>query len=141
MNLSILKSPHWRVLLAALASAATWFAWACWANWGDSQQALVSGLSQGGVSFITTFVGSFLLETGFVRLGSSPAAMIATVTGVSGLSLTFMVTVHRMAGTPNLLLTILPVFTVVLLYCSSYLIGLKKLKRQDESNAVEVVCR
>lgn len=141
MKMTILKSPHWRVLLAALSSALTWFAWACWANWGEGYQTLVSGLSQGGVSFTTTFIGSFLLETGFARLGSSLPAMAATVAGVSGLSLACMLTVHRLAGTPNMLLTILPVFSVVLIYCTSYLIGLKKFKHKNESNAVEVACR
>lgn len=137
----ILQSPRWRVLFAALASAATWFAWAWWANRADSQQALLSGLSQGGVSFITTSIGSFLLEVLFARLGSSLAAMFATVAVVSGLSLSFMLSVHTLAGTPNLVLTILPVFSVVLLYCSSYVFGLKKLKQQDEITAVEAACR
>lgn len=137
----ILQSPRWRVFLSALASAVTWFAWAYWANRADSQQALLSGLSQGGVSFVTTSIGSFLLEVFFVRLGNSAVGLAITVALVSGLSLAFMLTVHLLAGTPNLVLTILPIFTVVLLYCSSYVIGLKKLKQQNEINAVEVACR
>lgn len=137
----ILQSPRWRVLLSALASAVTWFAWAYWANRADGQQALLSGLSQGGVSFITTSIGSFLLELFFVRLGHSTVGLAVTVALVSGLSLAFMLAVHLSAGTPNLVLTILPIFTVVLLYCSSYVIGLKKLKQQNEINAVEVACR
>lgn len=136
----LLQSPGCRVLLSALASAVTWFAWAYWANRADGDQALLSGLSQGGVSFVTTSVGSFLLELLFVRLGSGLAGMAASVALVSGLSLSFMVTAHWLARTPNLALTVLPVFTVVLLYCSSYVFGLKKLKQQNEINAVETAC-
>lgn len=140
MILRLLQSPRTRVLLAAFASAATWFAWAYWANRGDGQQALLSGLSQGGVSFITTSIGSFLLELLFVRLGSGILGMASSVALVSGLSLSFMVTVHWLARTPNPVLTILPVFTVVLLYCSSYVFGLKKLKQRNELDAVETAC-
>ncbi|CBL44582.1 hypothetical protein HDN1F_09990 [gamma proteobacterium HdN1] len=124
----IIHSAQARILLSALASAFTWFAWAWWANHSHGQQAWLSGLSQGGVSFITTSIGSFLLEVLFVRLGHSIYGMAASVALVSGLSLSFMISVHLMAGTPNLILTILPVFTVVLLYCSSYVFSLKKLK-------------
>ena len=136
----LLYSPRARVLLSALASAVTWFAWAYWANRSHGQQALLSGLSQGGVSFVTTSIGSFLLEVLFIRLGSGLAGMAGSVALVSGLSLSFMLSVHLLAGTPNLVLTILPVFTVVLLYCSSYVFGLKKLKQQNETSAVETAC-
>lgn len=135
----MIQSPLFRVVFAAISSAVTWFAWAYWANRAHGSQALVSGFSQGGVSFITTSIGSFLLETLFVRLGDSRASMAITVAIVSGLSLSFMVTVHTLAHTPNIVLTILPVFCVVLLYCSSYVFGLKKLKLQNEINAVETV--
>ena len=133
------QSPQARVFVAALLSAATWFAWAFWANRHDLDHAWISGLSQGGVSFITTSVGSSLLEFFHRRIGATRAGRIATVAMVSGCSLAFMVSVHTLARTPNLLTTILPVFTVVLLYCSSYVIGLQKIKNQYENNEVEVV--
>lgn len=123
--------------MAALLSAVTWFAWAYWANRHDSHHALVSGLSQGGVSFITTSVGSTLLEWLYLRMGASAGGRALSVMLVSGLSLAFMVTVHKMAHTPNLLLTVLPVFAVVLLYCTSYIYGLHKIKNQYETSEVE----
>lgn len=132
-------SPHWRVMVAALLSAVTWFAWAYWANRSDSAQALLSGLSQGGVSFVTTSIGSTLLEISFNRMGHRFVGALASVAMVSSLSLGFMVFTHTLAGTPNLLLTIAPVFTVVLLYCSSYVFGLHKIKLQHEPKAVETV--
>ena len=134
-----IHSPYWRVLSAAFGSAAIWFAWAYWANRGQPDQALISGLSQGGVSFVTTSIGSFLLELLFARLGSRLLGLAVCVAIVSSLSLSFMVTVHTLAHTPNMLLTILPVFTVVLLYCSSYVFGLRKLKLHNENKAVESV--
>ncbi|HVL01219.1 MAG TPA: hypothetical protein VM553_15480 [Dongiaceae bacterium] len=133
------QSPQARVFVAALMSAGTWFAWAFWANRHDLHHAWISGLSQGGVSFITTSVGSSLLEFFYRRIGATLAGRILSVALVSGFSLAFMVTVHTLAHTPNLLITILPVFAVVLLYCSSYVIGLQKIKNQYENNEVEVV--
>lgn len=131
------RSPIARVIIAALLSAITWFAWAWWANRADPSQALLSGLSQGAVSFTTTAIGSTLLEWFFLRMGHVQAGRILSVMLVSMLSLALMLTAHVSAGTPNLLLTILPVFTVVVLYCSSYILGLQKLKQKHEIHAVE----
>ena len=137
MIIRLLRSPRWRVLFAAVGSAVTWFAWAYWANRAHGNQAWLSGVSQGGISFCTTLVGSLLLEWLFLRTGQGWLGMATAVTVVSSLSLSFMVTVHTLAGTPNLVLTILPVFTVVLLYCSSYVFGLKKIKNHHDKKAVE----
>ena len=134
----IKASPQIRVLLSALMSAATWFCWAYWANHEHPHHALVSGLSQGGVSFTTTFVGTFLLEVLYVRLGSTLWGRASGAAIVSGLSLSFMITVHTLAHTPNMVMTILPVFAVVVVYCGSYIYGLHKIKTQNESDAVEV---
>lgn len=130
------RLPIVRVLMAALLSAITWFAWAWWANRAVPSQAWLSGLSQGAVSFTTTAIGSTLLEWFFRRMGHLLVGRIFSVVLVSMLSLALMLTIHLTAGTPNLVLTILPVFTVVVLYCSSYILGLQKLK-QHASQAVE----
>ena len=50
------------VAAAAIASALTWFCWAYWANREVPEQALMSGLFQGGVNLLTTAFGSALLE-------------------------------------------------------------------------------
>lgn len=131
------RSPFVRVAFGALLSAITWFGWAWWANRADPSQALLSGVSQGAVSFTTTAIGSTLLEWLFTRMGQSLSGRALSVALVSTLSLAMMLTAHLSAGTPNLLLTILPVFTVVVLYCSSYILGLHKLKQKDDVQAVE----
>lgn len=134
----IRESPQIRVLVSAVLSALIWFCWAYWANSEDPHHALLSGLSQGGVSFTTTFIGTFLLELLYQRMGGSQLGRVITAGTVCALSLTFMITVHTLAGTPNPVMTILPVFSVVVIYCGSYVYGLHKIRNQIESDAVEV---
>ncbi|MEZ5504533.1 MAG: hypothetical protein R3F38_00535 [Gammaproteobacteria bacterium] len=131
------RSPIARVIIAAVLSAITWFAWAWWANRAVPSQALLSGLSQGAVSFTTTAIGSTLLEWFFLRMGHLLVGRVLSVVLVCMLSLALMLTAHLSAGTPNIVLTILPVFTVVVLYCSSYILGLQKLKQKHDIQAVE----
>lgn len=126
--LALKNSARARVLLAALASAVTWFAWAFFANRHELHHAWTSGLSQGAVSFLTTSIGSGLLEILHRRLGRSRAGRVLAVVLVSSLSLGFMLVAHTLAHTPNLLLTIAPVFTVVVIYCSSYIVALQRLQ-------------
>lgn len=126
---SVARSPMLRVLIAGVLSALVWFCWAYWANRENPDQALVSGLFQGAVNFLTTSLGTAALEILFNRLGKSNTAGVVSVLIVSTLSLLLMVGAHIAANTPNLLLTILPVYGVVILYCSSYILGLKKLNK------------
>ena len=130
-----LRSPLFRVLAGAVLSAVTWFCWAWFANREHPDQALVSGLTQGSVNFITTAFGSAMLEFLFVRLGHFPSGRLICVLAVSSMSLSIMIIAHIHAGTPNLLLTVGPVYLVVLLYCSSYILSLHKLK-SDVCNPV-----
>lgn len=127
------------MVVAAVLSAATWFAWAFWANRHDIDQAWLSGLSQGGVSFCTTSIGSSLLEWIYRRTGHLLAGRLLAIVVVSGASLAFMLTAHTLAHTPHLFTTIAPVFLVVVLYCASYIAGLHKIKTQPYANEVEVV--
>lgn len=134
----LVNSPRVRVAVAALASAITWFCWAYWANREIPEQALISGLFQGGVNLLTTAFGSALLETFFVRFGDSVKGRIGAVALVSSGSLCLMLLAHWMAATPNVLLTVMPVYAVVVLYCTSYIIGLHKIKTRYESTEVAV---
>ena len=132
------SSPRFRVLSVALLSAVTWFCWAYWANRADPEQAFTSGLFQGGVNLFTTAVGSSALEALFVRVGDSRFGRLCCVLIVSSCSLLLMLGAHLLAKTPNMLLTVLPVYGVVLAFCSSYIFGLNKIKKQryDEKVAV-----
>ncbi|MCG8312931.1 MAG: hypothetical protein MI976_06915 [Pseudomonadales bacterium] len=131
---AVIQSPKFRVLLGALLSAITWFCWAYWANRQDPDQAWVSGFYQGGVNLFTTAFGSAALELLFVRMGATFAGRALCVAIVSTISLSFMIAAHLIAQTPNMLLTIAPVYSVVVLYCSSYIFSLQKLKQHEEFN-------
>lgn len=127
-----------RVVAVSIASAVTWFLWAYWANREDPSQALTSGLFQGGVNFITTSFGSTGLEVLFTRFGRTLVGKVFSVLVVSSISLALMISAHLMANTPNMVLTILPVYIVVVLFCSSYIFGLSKLQKQYDQNEVAV---
>lgn len=98
----------------------------------------MSGLFQGGVNLLTTAFGSALLESLFLRLGCSLGGRVCAVAIVSTGSLCMMLAAHWLASTPNVLLTVLPVYAVVILYCSSYIAGLQKIKTKYESIEVAV---
>ena len=131
-----LSTPRARVVVAAISSAITWFAWAYWANRHDPHQAVVSAFYQGGVNLFTTAVGSTALEWLFRKMGDSILGRLSCVAIVSSCSLCLMLTAHLLAHTPNLLLTILPVYVVVVLYCGSYIFGLYKIKTTYENKEV-----
>lgn len=127
MNSSLLQSPKARALLSAVWSALTWGTWAFIANFVSLKTALVAGFSQASVSFVTTLIGSILLELLFVSLGGSTLAITMSVAIVSSISLTSMLWVHLSNETPNVILTILPIYIVVVSYCYFYLLGLRNL--------------
>ena len=130
------STPRTRVVVAAISSAITWFAWAYWANRHDPHQAIISAFYQGGVNLFTTAVGSTALEWLFKKIGNGVFGRISCVAIVSSCSLCLMLLAHIYAHTPNLLLTILPVYTVVILFCSSYIFGLYKIKTTYENKEV-----
>lgn len=133
---NVISSPKFRVISVALLSAITWFCWAYWANRTDPNQAMVSGLFQGGVNLFTTAFGSAALEVLYIRIGGSYLGKVFCVVIVSSFSLGLMLAAHLFAETPNILLTVLPVYIVVVLFCSSYIFGLNKIKKQYDRKQV-----
>ncbi len=132
------QRPQIRVIVMSLLSAFTWFCWAYWANREYPNQAIWSGLSQGGVNLLTTFFGTAALEIFYVRIGNTLFGRIMCVFLVSSASLCAMLLIHAVAGTPNMALTIFPVYAVVILYCFSYIYGLHKIKNQYEKQEVAI---
>lgn len=136
LNSVWLQSARARTIMSAVWSALTWGSWAFIVNFVSLKSALLAGVSQGSVSFITTLIGSILLEILFVTLGGSTIAVGLSVAIVSSISLLSMLWVHINNGTPNLLLTILPIYCVVVSYCYFYLLGLKKLDAVREEKSL-----
>lgn len=123
----LLRQPSFRTLGSAFLSLLTWGGWACIANGWDTPDGLRAGVSQGLTSFCTTLAGSVMLELLFYRLGTTLAASTMAVLVVSSFSLMLMLMVHLSTGTPHLVLTITPIYLVVVLYCASYVGALRKL--------------
>lgn len=125
--LSCLRHPAFRTLSSAVLSMVTWGGWALWVNGWQSEPGMHAGFSQGLTSFITTLFGSVLLEWLFNRFGPGLNGCITSATVVSSISLTLMLIVHQSTNTPHIFMTVMPVYAVVVLYCSAYVATLRKL--------------
>lgn len=122
-----LRSPLFRTFGSALLSLLTWGGWALFVNGWRSPEGMTAALSQGLASFVTTFAGSALLEWLFVRLGPGWGGCIVSAALVSSTSLTLMLIVHVNMHTPHILLTVAPIYAIVVMYCLSYVATLKRL--------------
>lgn len=115
------SNPFLRVLISASFAFFGFGAWGYFANLDAGQEiALRSGLVQGGMSFLLTFVGSAIMEF-MVKLSENNLtrfllAVITNLVAVYG----FVISGHLLNGTPNILLTILPGLIITCIYCISY---------------------
>jgi len=125
--MSCIRHPAFRTLSSAILSMLTWGGWALWVNGWQTEPGLHAGISQGLTSFVTTLFGSVLLEVLFHRFGPGLNGCIISAMVVSSISLTLMLIVHQSGNTPHIFLTVMPVYAVVVLYCSAYVATLRKL--------------
>ena len=95
--------------------------WAIFANWEYGiKKSLIAGLTQGLMSFLITtfmtFLMIWLLNRGSSRWMSFLYAVICTNT----VTITSLVVAHLIAGTPEILLTIMPSMIIGFVYIVSY---------------------
>jgi len=124
---------HSRILRGLLAAAAGFFAYGGWAYYINhshgSSAALKALFTQGSYSFTLTLITAFIMEWLF-QLSSKP---------ITRFCLTFFITslllystawgINFWAGTPEILLTILPGAVIGTFYTLSYTLTLFKLQR------------
>lgn len=113
---------------SALAGFLVYGAWAWFANMdhGDAM-ARRAGLLQGSYSFVLTFCSTLLMEWIYGRCAGAAHARLVTIGLTGAVLLTVPVTLHLLAGTANILLTILPGFFVGMAYTTAYVSALARL--------------
>lgn len=99
-------------------------AWAAFANRAhDPPAPLVAGLVQGALSALLTLVMKRMMETVSTRLPGRAGLVLLPLLAVL-LSLVVLITLHRIAGTPEIAATIALPLTVTAIYATSYSLAL-----------------
>lgn len=115
----------WRSLLLGAGSFLIYGLWAAGVNAEHGTQiALVALLTQGTVSFCTTFSVTSGMEQLHRRFGHRWSGVCLTASLPPTLVLIFMSFVHWLTGTPDILETIAPSALVGIVYCGVYTWGL-----------------
>lgn len=119
--------PAVRSLLAATAAACAYGGWAYYVNAPISEEAgLQAAAIQGGYSFLLT-TGMTLLMEYFSRLfRNSALAIVKTIITISVLCFTVAYSAHWLARTPEIMMTILPGFSIGLAYTTLYVIAFNR---------------
>ncbi len=120
----------WRALVLGISAALLYGSWAYFANHNEGEDAgLVAALVQGLLSFTATVVLVVLLERLFAA-GRSPArGFWLAGLGSSSIAALVMASVHGIAGTPQLLLTIAPSLVIGTTFSFVYAAGLRVGRR------------
>ncbi len=124
------RSKLFRSLMAATAGFTFYGGWAFLINHDHGLMvALKAGATQGSYSFILTLCLSFFMEWLF-QISNQPKWQFSlTLFTTCGLIYTTSWGVNALAGTPEILLTILPGAIISSLYTLSYTLALFKLQR------------
>ena len=105
-------------------------AWAAFANRGHGPGAMaLAGVVQGAISCVITLILKRSLEAMFARL-SGPAAVLVPPLVTMAVVLAVLVTIHRLAGTPEVWTTIAVPYTVSSSYAWIYTFTLARTARQ-----------
>lgn len=121
-------------MLSALVGFAAYGAWAYVANMNHGDEmATRAALTQGSYSFIITLVLTGLMEKLFAWLATCSPRQRFWLSTLPVCLLLYLSswTVNYLAGTPNILLTILPGAIMSSVYTFSYIAALAKLSSRD----------
>lgn len=105
-------------------------AWAAFANRGHGPEAMaLAGVVQGAISCVITLILKRSLEAMFARL-AGPAALIAPPLVTMAVVLAVLVTIHRLAGTPEVWATIAVPYAVSSTYAWIYTLALARMAKR-----------
>ena len=103
---------------SAIQAMLLWGGWSFYINSKTSlSSGIKSGIAQGLASFCLTLIVVFLVSKLFSKIQNKVLKYIAPTLIVVSMLLTFLVTVHTLVGTPEILKTISPPLTVAVLFC------------------------
>ena len=107
--------------------------WAVFANRGHAMPApLIAGIVQGVLSACITLFLKRVVEAIAARLTGLPALAVPPLAAFA-ISMTLLVTLHRLAGTPEILATIAVPLTVATTYAALYNFALWKDRKPDHA--------
>lgn len=116
-----------RAVLVGTGAFLLFGSWALFANRAYPVPAMTrAGLAQGALSFVSTTFSVLLLEY-LYRLGRTPARkFLFAAVGTPAVVLLTMTGVHVLAGTPNLVATLLPSCISGFIFCGTYTLALRR---------------
>lgn len=125
-----MNSPLLRSTIAGIAGFVGYGGWAMYANAGHgSDIAMRSGIVQGTYSLILTFLMTLVTEWLYVRLGGLSGGRSLTVSLIAIILFCSAYSIHKLVGTPEVLMTILPGFVIGTIYTLVYVMGLSRANR------------
>lgn len=127
--------PYLRVFLSAIAAFVGYGGWSLYINGdGDPMSAMSYALYYGTYSFIITLLTSGLMETLYYNLASHPKGKLITALTTCLLLYAGAWGVNYAAGTPNIVLTVLPGVAISTLFVISYVLTLAKKAKPNLSD-------
>lgn len=122
----LLHKPVVRVLTPAIAGFLAYSAWGCIANSSYPVEVwLKAGVIQGTISFFTNLLLASFMEALFRAFQNKWLTVGITIPSIMSSSFT----IHTLAGTPEVLLTILPAVTIGSVYVYGYVSTLVYINR------------
>lgn len=116
---------------SGLAGFVVYGGWAWFWNMEHGAMGQRAGLLQGSYSFVLTFFSTLLMEWIYRRCAPAPHARLLTIGATGAVLLTIPVTLHALAGTPNIPGTILPGFLIGMVYTTVYVTALARVSGPD----------
>lgn len=117
-----------RVGLMSVGAALLYGAWALGINWSHGAgMAWRAAGTQAAFSFVATLVMSSIMEAVFVRRPPGAGRIVFTAAVPTLLGIGVLIGAHALAGTPELLLTILPSALVGLVFSTAYSLNLARI--------------
>ncbi|MEL6448841.1 MAG: hypothetical protein AAFQ62_12900 [Pseudomonadota bacterium] len=127
------QSPVLRAALAALVAFTFYAAWGAWANreYGTGSMVL-AGLTQGAYSAVVTLAMTSVIEWLFAGDGTIRRRQTRCVGVTVAALVVSSVLVHLIAGTAEVILTVLPSWVFGTAYTIAYAQGLARAERRAE---------
>ena len=128
--------PAARSLLAATVAAFAYGGWAYFVNASVSEQAgWRAAAIQGGYSFVLTTGMTLLMDYFLGVFRDTSQTVLKTTATISAICFAVAYGVHWAANTPEILMTILPGFSIGFAYTLTYVIALNRQGRLENARS------
>ncbi|MEM1439199.1 MAG: hypothetical protein AAGF61_09495 [Pseudomonadota bacterium] len=126
-------SPVLRALAAATVAFVFYAIWGAWVNRSHGAESmLLAGLTQGIYSALVTLAMTSVIELFFAGAGAVRTRQFRCVTVTIGLLFVSSVLVHVVAGTAEIVMTVLPSWVFGTAYAIAYAHGLARAARRSD---------